>query len=221
LGNLNHRIYSEVSSITPSQALRFCWQIFCGLLYLHGNKIVHGDLKPENILLDSDDTLVLADFGLSASEHDGRLRGTFNYMAPELLLRTERGPKRNTCASDIYSVGVVMWELLSSKSPWHGKSEEDVRRRLTRGDNLLMDRTWAPLYQTWLPLMWRRIDDPAGERPTAKEMCDVLSSSLQSEHSLAQQEPSHLSNEEPHGASAASTVSGVNTTDLTRFSSSI
>ncbi|CAG7890839.1 unnamed protein product [Brassica rapa] len=92
----------------------------CGMNYLHccSPPIIHRDLKSSNLLVDRNCTVKVADFGLSCIKHETYLatksgRGTPQWMAPEVLRNESANEK-----SDIYSFGVVLWELATGKIPW-------------------------------------------------------------------------------------------------------
>jgi len=98
-----------------------------GLQFLHYAKpkaIIHGDLKAANILLDANFKAKLTDFGLSTSgrHKNGKRTGSAFWMAPELL----RGDTDNTPASDIYSLGCVLYEIYARKEPYFGEDLAEV-----------------------------------------------------------------------------------------------
>ena len=106
--------------------------------YLHEQGITHRDLKPANILLGDGDEPLVADFGL-AKFHDldsdmtvtGCLLGTRNYMAPEQT----RGHTANLSpACDTWSVGVILYELLSGKLPFDGDDHESLFEKIRESD---------------------------------------------------------------------------------------
>ncbi|MDQ2971347.1 MAG: serine/threonine protein kinase, partial [Acidobacteriota bacterium] len=109
--------------LPPRQALQLVPQICDALQYAHDEGIVHRDIKPENILLDKKGRIKIADFGLAkllgVEADDERLTGshhvmgTRNYMAPEQLER----PKQVDHRADIYSLGVVFYEMLTGELP--------------------------------------------------------------------------------------------------------
>lgn len=98
-------------------------QVLQALSYLHRQGIIHRDLKPNNVLVLPDDTVKLLDFGLAANvtNLDDTPAGTIAYMSPELI----QG-KPASRASDLYAVGVMIYELLAGQHPFAGKSISDL-----------------------------------------------------------------------------------------------
>jgi serine/threonine protein kinase len=131
------------------ELLGYCLQACRGLLALHERSLVHFDIKPANVFLKGP-VARLGDYGLSklVTHSRGSLsmgRGTPYYMAPELLQR--RGDHR----SDIYSMGVVLYEVLCGEPPFRGDSEWEVLRQhesaappwpdhLTRSERTILQR---------------------------------------------------------------------------------
>lgn len=100
--------------------LRVTAQIVAALAYLHSRNIVHRDLKPSNILLDSQERVLLSDFGLAKQLTDETLpfhtgRGTGPYAPYEQHIHLGMSPH-----SDIYSLGIVVYEMLTGRLPWEG-----------------------------------------------------------------------------------------------------
>jgi serine/threonine protein kinase/Tfp pilus assembly protein PilF len=97
-----------------------------GLGYAHRRSIVHGDLKPANLLVDDDGNAVILDFHLGSSKQEDvgkHIGGTLPYMSPEHLRSLERGAGNIQPTSDVYSAGVMLYEVMTGKLPY----EEDLR----------------------------------------------------------------------------------------------
>src|SRR5262249_56183347 len=93
-----------------------------GLAHAHDRGILHRDLKPANILLSDEGQPMLLDFGVAEDTKLGaaaaRVGGTLPYMAPEHLDAVQGGPGRVTAGSDVYSLGVILYELLTGRHPF-------------------------------------------------------------------------------------------------------
>lgn len=105
----------------------FC-QICDGVAYAHRNKIIHRDLKPVNILLDKNNVPKILDFGIAKQMSNeteitktGEVIGTPKYLAPEVI----RGAKASY-KSDLYSLAVILYEILTGNSPFHGDSALEI-----------------------------------------------------------------------------------------------
>ncbi|MEM9409968.1 MAG: protein kinase [Planctomycetota bacterium] len=119
---LNLRQLTESEELDPEVALKMVPQVCDALQYAHDNGVIHRDIKPENLLLDSAGNVKIADFGLAkmtGHDHQGTLThtrqvmGTLNYMAPEQRERPTEVDHR----ADIYSLGVVIYEMLTGELP--------------------------------------------------------------------------------------------------------
>ncbi|MGO9339135.1 MAG: serine/threonine-protein kinase [Terracidiphilus sp.] len=121
-GRLLREILDE-GRIPQERAIRIATGVLDGLEYIHAHGIVHRDLKPENIMVDDNDNLKLIDFGIAGDASAKRLTyanftaaiGTPNYISPEQV-KGKRGDGR----SDIYSMGVILYEMLTGKLPFSG-----------------------------------------------------------------------------------------------------
>jgi serine/threonine-protein kinase len=107
------------------RAIRITMGILDALDYIHKNGVVHRDLKPENIMLDPMDRVKLIDFGIASQAGAKRLTyagftqalGSPDYISPEQV----KG-KRGDARSDLYAVGVMLYEMLSGRTPFSGPS---------------------------------------------------------------------------------------------------
>ena len=110
-------------SLTPERAVKITTRILDALQYIHDHGIVHRDLKPENVMVDDQDNIKLIDFGIASNLRGRRLTfaklsqtmGTPDYISPEQV----KG-KRGDARSDLYSVGVMLYEMLTGKVPFTG-----------------------------------------------------------------------------------------------------
>ncbi|MCB9937461.1 MAG: protein kinase [Planctomycetaceae bacterium] len=141
--NLREAIQAE--SLVPAEALAVISQICGALQYAHDKGVVHRDIKPENVLLDTEGQVKIADFGLAkllglspievtlTATH--QVMGTFHYMAPEQLER----PLEVDHRADIYSLGVVFYELLTGDLPLGRYKLPSEKRQLdVRLDNVVL-----------------------------------------------------------------------------------
>lgn len=106
-------------------------EIVSAVAHLHANGIMHRDLKPENILLDAEGHVVLTDFGLAKqfeeNERSNSLCGTVEYMAPEIVLG-----KGHDKAADWWSVGVLLFEMLTAKPPFIGGNRNKIQEKIVK-----------------------------------------------------------------------------------------
>ncbi len=123
-GRLLREILDE-GRIPQERAIQIAIDVLDALEYIHDNGVVHRDLKPENIMVDDGGNIKLIDFGIASDSAARRLTyanftaaiGTPNYISPEQV-KGKRGDGR----SDIYSMGVILYEMLTGKLPFNGPS---------------------------------------------------------------------------------------------------
>jgi serine/threonine-protein kinase len=122
-GQLLRQVLIEQRKLPVERATRITLGILHALDYIHSHGVVHRDLKPENIMVDSQDRIKLIDFGIAGAEGSRRLTfakltqamGTPDYISPEQV-KSKRGDAR----SDIYAVGVMLYEMLTGQTPFRG-----------------------------------------------------------------------------------------------------
>ncbi len=119
--------------IPPDEARALALQAAEGLAHAHEAGLVHRDVKPQNLILRGDGTLKIADFGIArtaettALTQAGTVLGTAAYLSPEQALGQEVGP-----AADVYSLGAVLYELLTGRPPFEFDSLEDLAAKQGR-----------------------------------------------------------------------------------------
>ncbi|MCE9669095.1 protein kinase [Myxococcus stipitatus] len=112
----------RLAPVPPEAAVVLAWELARALAAAHARGVVHRDVKPENVLVATGGPLKLADFGLAALEDQERLTstgavtGSLAYMAPERIDTGAFSP-----ASDVYAVGVILFELCAGRAPHEGK----------------------------------------------------------------------------------------------------
>jgi serine/threonine-protein kinase len=125
-GQLLRKILGEQKKLPPQRAVKIALGILDALSYIHSHGIVHRDLKPENIMVDADDHIKLIDFGIAGQQGARRITfaklsqvmGTPDYIAPEQV----KG-KRGDARSDIYALGVMLYEMLTGETPFKGPNQ--------------------------------------------------------------------------------------------------
>jgi serine/threonine-protein kinase len=121
----------RIGRLPQEKALELAQQLCAGLAALHARGVLHRDLKPSNVMIDGEGRLKLADFGLAALEADLRpeeLRdGTPAYMAPE-----QAAGKEVTVKSDIFALGLVLYELIAGRHAFASGSDPTGRPRIDR-----------------------------------------------------------------------------------------
>jgi serine/threonine-protein kinase len=109
------------------EAVAYCVEIARALGAAHANHVVHRDVKPQNVLIDHDGTAKVTDFGIARTLEeegltaDGRVLGTTDYVSPEQALG-----KDVTGQSDLYSLGIVLYEMLTGELPYRGENQVAV-----------------------------------------------------------------------------------------------
>jgi serine/threonine-protein kinase len=122
-GRLLRQVLNERGKFSPERAVRIALKICEALEYIHNQGVVHRDLKPENIMIDAEDNIKLIDFGIAA--HTGARRLTFSKFTqtmgtPDYISPEQVKGKRGDARSDIYALGVMLYEMLTGKVPFTG-----------------------------------------------------------------------------------------------------
>src|SRR5450755_3415294 len=124
-GRLLRKILDEEHKLPPERAVHLTLRILDALEYIHSRGVVHRDLKPENVMVDTNDNIKLIGFGIAGNATSRRLTfaklsqtmGTPDYISPEQV----KG-KRGDARSDLYALGVMLYEMLTGKVPFTGEN---------------------------------------------------------------------------------------------------
>lgn len=153
-GSLRQVLVRKDRTIDRKKRLLIAMDAAFGMEYLHSKKIVHFDLKSENLLVNMRDAhrpiCKVGDFGLSKVKHrtlvSGGVRGTLPWMAPELL----SGKSLVTEKVDVYSFGIVMWELLTGEEPYANMHCGTIIGGI-------VNNTLRPAIPSWCDPSWREL----------------------------------------------------------------
>lgn len=166
---------NDFGALTPDRALEILEPLTSGLAAAHSAGILHRDLKPENVFLSDSGTVKLGDFGLareiSSQTQTGSVVGTAAYLSPELVLRGQADAR-----SDIYSLGVMAFEMLTGKQPYggdqavqiayqHANSNVPAPSSLNAGVPELLDEI----------VLWATARNPSDRPTSAKELLPIIS----------------------------------------------
>src|SRR6266853_6905012 len=172
-GRLLRQVMNEQKKFPSDRAVKIALHIAAALDYIHGHGVIHRDLKPENIMVTANDHIKLIDFGVAANVGARRLTfgnfsrtmGTPGYISPEQV----KG-KRGDARSDIYALGVMLYEMLTGKVPFTGPNAFAVMNdRLL--NNPVPPRELEPAIPPALQeVIYRALErEPAKRYPSARE----------------------------------------------------
>ncbi len=175
-GNLDQ--YLADASFTPREAARLIETLARAVHAAHERGIVHRDLKPANVLIAADGTPKIADFGLakrldedSGHTMTGEILGTPAYMSPEQAA----GVKDVGPATDIYSLGAILYELLTHRPPFQGASPLDALRQVTGEDPVPPSKLVTGLPRDLEAICLKCLEKSPGRRyGSALELADDL-----------------------------------------------
>lgn len=169
-GELYERVQDEPGQrLTEHNVSRCLIPLLEAIAYLHGLCIAHRDLKPENILCgDTLEAIKIADFGLAKMVGPGaklvRACGTLSYAAPEVLINKGYGVQ-----CDVWSVGVIVYQLLCVKLPFDGDSQAEIIDKIINEEPKLHPGVWDPLSDEAKDLILRMLVKDPTRRITAEE----------------------------------------------------
>ncbi|KAJ1496253.1 kinase-like domain-containing protein, partial [Baffinella frigidus] len=161
-------IIAEFGALPEKVVATYTKQLVLGLEHLHAKNIVHGDIKPANILLDKAGVVKISDFGCAQVPpaggvgDEGKLQGTPQYMAPEVIRGQQAGPK-----ADVWAVGLTVLEALSGKAGYDMSNKQALMFKIGRGVPPEISAELSASAHDFVTACTRR--EPA-DRPDASEM---------------------------------------------------
>lgn len=173
-GRLLRSIMNEERKLPVERAIRITLGICDALDYMHKRGVVHRDLKPENIMVGEGDSIKLIDFGIAMKEDARRLTytgmspalGTPDYISPEQV-KGQRGDQR----SDIYALGVMLYEMLTGTTPFSGPNPLAVMNERLLVDPKPARSLNAAISPQLEEILFRALErDPRHRYATAAEM---------------------------------------------------
>jgi serine/threonine-protein kinase len=173
-GRLLRSILSQDGPLPIDRAVSLTRGICEALDYMHKHGVVHRDLKPENIMVDSEDRIKLIDFGIAMKEDARRLTfagpsallGTPDYISPEQV-KGQRGDQR----SDIYSLAIIFYEMLTGQTPFSGPNPLAVMNERVLNDPKPARKLRPEISAQLQEILFRALErDPRHRYATASEM---------------------------------------------------
>src|SRR5258708_1374628 len=168
-------VLQEPQRPTLTFASEILTQIADGLDYAHSCKVIHRDIKPANILITTDNRAKITDFGIARLDtsnltQEGQLLGTPNYMSPEQILGRDVDHR-----ADIFSLGVVLYEMVTRHKPFQGENLTVVSHRIVY-DHFTPPREYADDLPPGVEQVLAKAleKDPARRYQRARDMADDL-----------------------------------------------
>src|SRR6266542_4523071 len=172
LGSLKDYITKNFHNIKWCEKLNILKNIVEGLDHIHNQNIIHRDFHSGNILYENEIDIAISDLGISKSstksiDNDNEVYGDISYIAPEILQQ-----KEYTIASDIYSFGMIMWELMTGRMPfWDQNDDIELIIKICRGFRPPIIINAPKGYVELMQECWN--SDP-NKRPTANYISDIF-----------------------------------------------
>ena len=172
-GRLLRQILNEQKKFPPERAIRIALALCHALDYIHSQGVVHRDLKPENIMVGPHDEVKLIDFGIAANAGSRRLTfaklteamGTPDYISPEQV-KGKRGDQR----SDVYSLGIMFYEMLTGTVPFTGPNPFVIMNQRLLNDPIPPREANPEISPQLQEIIYRALErDPNKRYPNAHE----------------------------------------------------
>ena len=174
-GRTLKQVIQKEGPLSPERAIAVAMQVLAGLRYAHEHGVVHRDVKPHNVLVGDDGRIKVTDFGIAHAGDPqmtevGSIVGTAQYLSPEQARGRSVGPQ-----TDIYSLGVVVYEMLAGRVPFEGDSSVAIAMQHVSDDPPPL-RSLAPLVPESLAMVvgHAMLKDPAQRYGSADEFAADL-----------------------------------------------
>jgi serine/threonine protein kinase len=200
LGGLHDFLHDKTQTKNINYSLDVVIQLLqditAALCYIHGKKIVHCDLKPQNILLEMDDGALhayLSDFGMSKIVQETNVISslkivnknglTIRYAAPECLMQVNLGTKfEKISKTDIYSLGIMMWEMFTRKIPFKKYEDYEIMEKVVKGSRPKLSRLPSCDYSGNLAILLEKCwHQESSERPDMEYISYYIKTCLKTE----------------------------------------
>ena len=174
------QVIKKRGSLTLSEAIDIMLQLTDGISHAHDSYIIHRDLKPQNILIKDDGTIKITDFGIAMAMNSTQLTQTNSVMGSVHYLPPEQASgKGSTIRSDIYSMGILFYEILTGKLPFKGENAVEIALKHMR-DPLPSVRSQNPAIPQSIEniILKATAKNPKNRYHDAKEMHEDLLTAL-------------------------------------------
>jgi serine/threonine-protein kinase len=173
------KIIKTEGILTVERALKLVIQICAGIGFAHRAGLVHADVKPQNILVTKDDIVKVTDFGIAQAFSDSKptekqavVWGSPHYFAPE-----QAQGEKPTPASDVYSIGIVLFEMLSGRLPYMGADQQQLALAHIRERVPLVSEFNPAVPEALAQIVYKVMSkEPAARYRTADQLGHVLES---------------------------------------------
>ncbi|MBF0117360.1 MAG: protein kinase [Desulfobacterales bacterium] len=175
--------------LQPHRVLEIVFNVCYALDYIHKKGFVHLDVKPSNVMLTTMGEVKLMDFGISRllkekakSEESKKVYGSLHYVSPEQI--NPNIPLN--CQADVYSLGIVLYELLCGARPFEGKTPYDILYKVTYDPPTPIENYLPDISPDLRDIIYKAISKKKEERfPTAKDFADQLAPIIKGKDSLS------------------------------------
>jgi serine/threonine protein kinase len=176
-GRTLKQLIQQRGALSVSESIQIMTQLTSAIDHAHKHNIIHRDIKPQNVLVKDDGTVKITDFGIAIANDavqltlNNAVMGSAHYLAPE----TAQG-KEPTAQVDIYSLGIVFYELLTGDVPFHGKTPTEIAVKHLR-QPIPYVRDFNPAIPQAVEKYYFKSDRKRSKRSVFICLCDVRRSS--------------------------------------------